>query len=182
MGLPKQLLAYKESTLIGHTLKQLTNLSSVQIFVVTGAFQEEVTKEIASFDIEIIHHAEWEMGMGSSLARGIREVKKNSTFGQVLITLCDLPLLDSTFYESLIEFHISQGNDITRTAYSDVKGVPAVFNRSYFLELEKLSSEEGAKNVVQSHKERVTDFTWPEPYFDIDTPEAYEKLQRLPSE
>ncbi|MDC8006168.1 nucleotidyltransferase family protein [Aureisphaera galaxeae] len=182
LGSPKQLLAYKNTSLIQHTLNQLDEIPSSQIFVVLGAYVKFVEREITTPGVITIFNPDWVEGMGNSLAKAIQEITKQPSFEHVLVTLCDLPLLEKNFYKSLLHFHQSGKNDITRTAYQHVKGVPVIFNTEFFPELQQLISDEGAKTVIQKHKNRVTDFSWPEPYFDIDTMESYQKLLLKTSE
>ncbi len=113
--------------------------------------------------------------MGNSLSVAMESIQQDA-FDQVLITLCDLPRLEHTFYVSLLDFHIAHKNQITRTAYPKVKGVPVIFSSDYIPDLMELTSDEGAKVVIQKYKNRVSDFSWPEPYFDIDTMESYQEL------
>ena len=174
LGSPKQLLAYKQNTLIGHTIKQLIEIPSSKVFVVLGAYADEIEKEL--YGVYRVYNPEWQSGMGKSLSKAVEEITKEADFDQLLITLCDLPLLEHNYYQALLQFHLLNKNSITRTVYPNVKGVPVIFDCSYFSELLELTSEEGAKTVLQKHTESISDFHWPEPYFDVDTLESYQEL------
>ncbi len=176
LGSPKQLLPYQGTTLLGYTLQQLTSLPSCRVFVVLGAFSEKIKKEITALNVEIVLNPGWNSGMGSSLSKAVSEIQKRGDFDSVLVTLCDLPLLGTEFYTSLLKFHHSNRNRITRTSYPNTKGVPVIFKSSYFPELTQLQGDEGAKPLLKVHTNSIADFLWKEPFFDVDTPESYQEL------
>ena len=180
MGQPKQLLPYKDSNLLLHTVKQVSAIKYSDIFIIIGAHFSEIFKSIRGQKATIIMNSNWEEGMGSSLKKGIDFIKNKNNYDRVLITLGDTPLITTEHYEELISLSDVSVKRIVLTSYEEVSGVPAIFDKSLFNELIAMSNDEGAKNVIKKYKKEVIEMTSKTPYFDVDTQEAYQKLLNLP--
>lgn len=178
LGEPKQMLPYKENTLLTHTISEVSSIDHSQVFVVVGAHFSEVFKSIRGMGT-VIKNNDWESGMGSSLSKGIEFIKGKGDFDRVLITLSDLPLVTTEHYQALIDKSIDTGKRIVLTEYEEVCGVPAVFTKSLFNELSILSNDDGAKPVMKKYKKEVLKLRSKTPYFDVDTKEEYQKLLEL---
>jgi molybdenum cofactor cytidylyltransferase len=179
MGQPKQLLPYKNSTLLLEKIKQFQSIENVQVFVVLGAYFKDIFPLLRELPVKVVMNAKWQEGMGSSLSKGIELIQKKEIFDRVLITLSDLPLMESSHYEELIELSKSSGKRIIQTEYEDTSGVPVVFDKSLFASLSKLKNEEGAKPLIEKYKKEVLKLRSKTPFFDVDTSEAYQKLLNL---
>ena len=179
LGEPKQLLPYKKTSLLSHTIQEAKSVKNAQVFVVTGAYFQEIFQSIRSLGVTVLKNNDWENGMGSSLSKGIQFLKKKNLFDRVLITLSDLPLMACEHYEDLINLSIESKKRIILTEYDDVSGVPVVFEKSLFDELSLLNDDEGAKPVIEKYKKEVLKLRSKTPYFDVDTKEAYQKLLEL---
>lgn len=179
LGEPKQLLPYKDTTLLSHVIEQVKPIRRADVFVVIGAHFSEVFQSIRGQKATIIKNNNWEEGMGSSLSKGITFIKKKDNYDRVLVTLSDLPLVTTEHYEELIALSESSRKRIILTEYDDVSGVPSIFDRSLFNELSLLIDDEGAKPVVKKYNKEVLKMTSKTPYFDVDTKDAYEELLKL---
>lgn len=179
MGQPKQLLPYKNSTLLLEKINQFQSIENVQVFVVLGAYFKYIFPLLRELPVKVVMNAKWQEGMGSSLSKGIELIQKKEIFDRVLITLSDLPLMESSHYEELIELSKSSGKRIIQTEYEDTSGVPVVFDKSLFASLSKLKNEEGAKPLIEKYKKEVLKLRSKTPFFDVDTSEAYQKLLNL---
>ncbi|MFY0602473.1 MAG: nucleotidyltransferase family protein [Flavobacteriaceae bacterium] len=179
LGKPKQLLPYKEETLLTFVIKQVKPIKNTEVFVIIGAHFSEVFQSIRHQKVTIIKNADWQKGMGSSISKGIGFIKNKNSFDRVLVTLTDLPLIKTDDYENLIASSISSGKRILLTDYENISGVPVVFDKSLFNELSLLNDDEGAKPVIKKYKKEVLKVTSKTPFFDIDTAEAYQKLLNL---
>jgi molybdenum cofactor cytidylyltransferase len=65
-------------------------------------------------------------------------------------------------------------------AYKDRRGNPVLFGRKFFPELETLSGDTGAREVVARHQQLVSQIEADDdgPLLDIDTPEELERFVR----
>jgi molybdenum cofactor cytidylyltransferase len=180
LGEPKQLLPYKNTTLLKHTIKQVLAIENAKVYVVLGAFFEEIHTSIKQLPITILKNNHWQKGLGSSLHMGVLEIQKNPVFNKVLITLGDLPLMLSKNYQALLFHHKESTTGITATQYpTTTNGVPVIFDNTYFNALSELSGDEGAKSLLKKNKSDVSFCEVSIAFFDIDTKESYLKLINL---
>ena len=179
IGKPKQLLPYKKSNLLLEKIKQFQSLDRVQVFVVLGAYFKDIFPLLRELPVKVVMNTNWQEGMGSSLSKGIELIQKKEMFDRVLITLSDLPLMESSHYEELIELSKNTGKRIIQTEYEDTAGVPVIFDKSLFRSLARLKNDEGAKPLIEKYKKEVLKLRSKTPYFDVDTPEEYQKLLEL---
>jgi len=177
MGLPKQLLPWNGSTLLNHTLTQAELSIANEVHVVLGANADKIKKSIESSMATVHVYHEWDSGLGSSIAYGVKQIIKNECqIDGLLIMLSDQPEVDSNYLNSLIQMYIPKMKQIAATSYSSNLGVPAIFDVCYFDELVKLNGDTGAKQIIINNSANVIAFV-PEKYLiDIDTLETYEML------
>lgn len=171
-GGPKQLLPWKNTTLLGHSIEQAKKLSDL-VFVVLGAHADEI-KEIVPNTVEIIHNPNWKEGMGTSISAGVEHIKNtDSSPSGLLIMLADQPFLDSS-YLSNIKAEFEKGeHKIVATAYGKKLGVPAIFHPSLFLELSKLNQDVGARHIIEKYKSDTIPIFPNGKQIDIDTENEY---------
>ncbi|MDT7831479.1 nucleotidyltransferase family protein [Flavobacteriaceae bacterium S356] len=176
LGTPKQLLSYKEGTLLEDTISKLLTLQAQKVYVVLGAHFDRIQPTIAHLPIGIIQNHEWEKGMGTSISTGISYLIQEVSCKKILITLVDLPLFEISNYEALLNTHNTNNLGISVTKYTNNQGVPVVFDSAYFESLIKLSGEEGAKSILMENKSDVAYYEANIAYFDIDTMDDYVAL------
>ena len=172
----KQVLPYKDSTLLGNALKMAKMSKSAQVFCVLGANKEEIQQKVDFLDIEIIENKEWSAGLGKSIAVGVATIDKNRKYDSVLVMLGDQPFITSRYLDQLISKFNENQSQIIATNYSCRPGVPAVFPRQKFSELIKLSGDSGAKLILKNQANIIK--LDAENTFDIDSPEDYKKISR----
>ena len=177
LGKPKQLLPYKESTLLNHTITELLKLQNVDVYVVLGAYADAILLTIHKLKVTPLIHSGWEDGMGSSLAFGMKAIADKNYDG-VLVSLSDLPFIKTEHYQKLLS-DFEQQKSIVITDYQNFSGVPCMIPSQHFSELQKLTGDEGAKPVIEKYKKEVSKVNSETPYFDVDTDESYEQLLRL---
>jgi molybdenum cofactor cytidylyltransferase len=178
MGAPKQLLPWKDSTLLGHAVGTALQLQCDTVAVVLGANSEEIKETIMHDSVLVFEHALWDDGLGTSIAWGVSELlKTTSKIDGILILLADQPLVTLTYLQSIITEYESGKQQIIATSYDDQKqGVPTLFDTSYLDELTALTGDKGAKEILQKHKANVTLFSAEGQLSDIDTLEDYRSL------
>ena len=175
MGSPKQLLKWGESTLLNHRIEQAIKSKADNVFVVLGANYHKIKKTINQKSVHILKNDEWEMGMGNSVAFGVKQIL-TLDFNAVLIMLVDQPLVNKSYLNDLMEACVLTNKPIVATSYPKGVGVPAIFTNVYFNQLAAITGEKGAKELIKQHLENVTTITPKTPIDDIDTKEAYNQL------
>jgi molybdenum cofactor cytidylyltransferase len=178
MGSPKQLLKWGDGTLIGNAIETVSKLASNELIVVLGAHYELIKNVIQTSPVTILNNENWENGLGSSIAFAVEYLQNSkSNVDGVLITLCDQPLITADFLNLFISKFQSGKNQILATSYGNGKqGVPVLFDKVYFNDLEKLNSDEGAKEILKKYSSHVEALTPQMDNKDLDTSEEYTAL------
>lgn len=176
MGEIKQLLPWKNTTLLNYAIAQVKDISK-DIFLVLGAHMEKIKPTVP--DHTIIHNPSWEGGMGTSIAVGIARIESKGDFDAVLVLLADQPLLKIDYYKKLISSHATENCKIVATSYGNKNGVPAILDHSLFKELKTLNEDYGARKLMQKYAEDTKSIDPDGKAIDIDTPEVYQELLKI---
>jgi molybdenum cofactor cytidylyltransferase len=151
----KQLLPWKDSTLLEHAITQSLQSCANDVYLVLGANKDKILKAVDTRKVNIIINDDWSLGMGTSIAAVIRFIRANQLdFDGILIRLVDQPLLDVNYYNILIDKYIDSKH-IIASSYKSGYGVPAIFDKIYFDELLVLKPDKGAKGVINGHKKEL---------------------------
>jgi len=169
----KQLLPWKDSTLLEHAITQSLQSSTNDVYLVLGANRDKILKAVDTRKVNIIINDDWSLGMGTSIAAVIRFFRANQLdFDGILIRLIDQPLLDVKYYNLLIDRYIGSKN-IIASSYESGYGVPAVFDKIYFDELLVLKSDKGAKSIINEHKKALIVIDSEGRTIDLDDRQTY---------
>lgn len=174
LGEPKQLLPYKGKTLLRHTADEAL-LVTPKVLIVTGEENPDITEQITGF--HYIRNESWAEGMASSLKTGLQEtLQRFPETEQFIFTVCDQPFISASVFKALIEKKSTSPKGIVASAYAETLGVPVLFSGSYIQELLNLKGQEGARKLIQQHKEDTDSISFEQGSWDIDTPEDYKKI------
>ena len=180
MGIPKQVLKWKNTTLLGHAIETAQALDQKKLVVVLGANFDQIKARLNDDHIEILKNEDWKSGLGKSIATGIAYILKDDThFDAVLVMLADQPLVDQSYFKSMLAEYRVGSSQIIATAYKSGKqGVPVLFDRAYLEVLSQLNDDKGAKVILRDHAENVSVVHAAHDVSDIDTIEDYERLYK----
>ncbi len=186
MGEPKQLLRYEGETLLRRAVKTALHSACRPVVVVLGASAEvlraDLAHEIALPQTHIVVNQHWAEGMSSSIRCGIRALEALTTAQAeaVVLTLCDQPFVTGAVIHRLLKAYRAGASPLVASAYEaqgkKTRGVPALFSRALFSELQNLRGGAGAKSVIERQLSRATIVAVPEAAFDVDTPHDYQGL------
>ncbi len=177
MGSPKQLLPWKNTTLIGYAMQQSIALEELDTYVILGANYDLIKKEINDGLVTIIKNSNWQSGMGSSISVGVRTIQQSSyAYDALLISLIDQPLIEVNYLQLLITEYKKSTCDLAASDLGDRVGVPAIFSSSLFEELITLNEDYGARHIITKHKNSSIIISAKEKGIDIDTKEEYKAL------
>lgn len=181
MGRPKQTLPVGDRTLLELTLDAAFGQPGAEVYVVTGEASPAIDAILENYPgAERRCHAEYRAGMGSSLAALVAAVPSEVT--GYLILLVDQPNLTATYLNELTTaFRNDAGTKIHLTAWPerDRTGPPVVLPAALRPELLQLTGDRGARDLIRSYADQTTVHHPPEPLFDLDTEEDYERFLRL---
>lgn len=177
MGTPKQLLPYKETSLIRHAATVAVTSQCNPIIVVLGANSDRIVPELNNLPVHICQNPNWKTGMSSSISLGIKTlVTIQSNIDAAIVALADQPLITATVYNKLIELYLETKQKAVASTYANTIGVPALFDRLIFPELLQTKYQGGAKQLLNKYNNRAFNLNVPEAAIDIDTPTDYQKL------
>jgi molybdenum cofactor cytidylyltransferase len=182
MGTIKQLLPWKGTTFLEHTLNKLILLKGLQIYVVLGAHYESIVSacNLKHERISHIRNDQWEDGLSTSIRMGLKHIlETKKPYNGVMVCLADQPLFTLDFYTQMLAL-FSQGNHkIIATSYEKRSGVPAVFDMDCITELLTLEGDRGAQQIMKHYKDQMLVLDAGTMNQDIDTLETYEQLYKL---
>ncbi len=171
LGRPKQLLVWQSSTLIRRTVNAATEAGCAPVVVVIGAVREEIEKELRETRATVAFNPDWQLGLGTSIRCGVRHLMdSNEPIDALVLLTCDQPLVDGSVVTSLIAQWQETRPAMVASRYEETVGIPALFDRSCFDDLLRLSDAAGAKILLQSQPENVTEIAFEGGALDLDTP------------
>ncbi|AZJ33468.1 molybdenum cofactor cytidylyltransferase [Tenacibaculum mesophilum] len=175
MGKIKQLLPYKNTTLLEWTIEQAQKSTIKDVFCVLGANKNVIEKQLSTKTVEVIYNPNYKNGLSTSIVEGINLLQKHC-FDNALIMLADQPHVTSEYLNSLIKVSKKNPSKIITSNYQGSVGVPAVFPKEYFNKLLNLKGDKGAKNFLLQHDDNIFKVNSSLNLLDIDTPEDYQYL------
>lgn len=176
MGTPKQLLPWKDTTLLVNAIRTAKASQATAIFVILGANSEKIRPTISQQEIVILEYSDWQKGLGTSITTGIEHLIANEAYDAVLITLVDQPLISTDYLNRLIQTFRENNKGIVATNYGNRPGVPVIFGKDYFEELKTLQGDNGAKILLEKNSDDLVVLDSDENLIDLDTQEQYAQL------
>ena len=174
LGKSKQLLFYKEKTLLQHIIDEAINAFLQPVVVVTGANSEPISEAINHQPIHVVNNKHWQEGMASSIVAGLCAISSiHKKKEDVMIAVCDQPFVSSTLFTSLCNKRKESNKGIVACTYANTTGTPVLFAPAYFEELLQLSGEGGAKKIIARYPHDVETVLFPKGNIDIDTEDDY---------
>lgn len=175
LGQPKQLVPFHGEELVRTAVRAACASKCAGVAVVLGARVRDVMPAVLGTGAEVVHNAQWESGIASSIAAGVAWAEGKRHDG-VLLCVCDQPLISAAHLDALIREHEASG-DVVASRYGAVVGVPAVFPEERFADLRGLSGDEGARRILCSGI--VREVAWDGGAVDVDTPDDLAALRAM---
>jgi molybdenum cofactor cytidylyltransferase len=176
LGQPKQLVKFKEKTLIEFVAETALKISD-EVLVVLGANSEIIEEQLTSLSdsISTVYNPDWQEGMGTSIRLGIQILEKKSD--TVIILLSDQPFISQELLQKMVQTFAKNQKPIVSCVYDGRLGVPMLFDKSIFPSLLTLKGEKGAKSILTYFENQISTIDFKEGIIDIDTPEDLKTLQ-----
>lgn len=167
LGRPKQLLDYAGLPLVGHVFEQLWAAELGRYACVLGSSAAAVRACLPADRCELIDNPEWGEGIAASI-RVAAAWACEAGCDALLLAVCDQPLLSATHLRALRD---ARGVETVTVAsgYAGTRGVPALFDASWYPRLLELAGDRGAGVLLRSDPSVIT-VPWPDGAVDIDTP------------
>jgi molybdenum cofactor cytidylyltransferase len=167
-GSTKQLVEVDGKPLVVHAIDALRSAGVDEVLVVVGHDEERVRAALPE-GLVVIANPSYRDGQATSLAAALHDIDPSSEAAVVL--LADQPGVTPEDVAALIAgFHRGR-SQIVRLSYLDGPG-PALLSREIYAEAGHLRGDAGARVLMASHPEWVTEVAIDRPAPpDVDTPE-----------
>jgi molybdenum cofactor cytidylyltransferase len=178
LGSPKQLLSYNNKTLLENAVDTALETECASIFVVLGANNELLRKELKTKPVIVLENADWEEGMASSIRCGLKYITGTILRpDSIIFMVCDQPFVSSGLLLELLNKKNETRMPIVASDYGNKLGTPALFHRSMFETLLELKGDTGARKILVDNVDKVATVSFPDGITDIDTKEDYDELK-----
>jgi molybdenum cofactor cytidylyltransferase len=174
---PKQFALFQGETFIRRMVAAAIEAGCAPVVVVTGEDSARVSLELSGLAVSIAMNPNWQSGLGSSIVVGIRHAMNlTPDLDAAVLLTCDQPFVTAPVLGQLMQLQLTTGKPIVASAYATTLGIPALFDRSCFPDLLRLTGDSGAKGIILARSHDVVSFDFPAGEIDIDTVTDYENL------
>lgn len=143
---------------VQQTLEKVTAVFD-DVLVVLRAEDAGLHQKLLNFlpDLTYHHAPDSELGMGNSLASGIRQI---SDWDGVFVFLADMPFVEVATLSDLVSTAVAKQRSgetswIIVPSYQNKPGHPVGFRSAFFDQLAGISGDQGARAVVRRHEDRI---------------------------
>jgi molybdenum cofactor cytidylyltransferase len=175
MGRPKALLPINGQTFIEKIVGTLKDTPIGRVIVVLGHNGDEMRRRIEHLPIEILLNPDYRLGQLSSLQVAVRRLQSDPDCDGVLVHLVDHPYIDPSLVHEMMRRFDQSKSLIVVPRHQGKRGHPVIFSRALFAELLAAPLSEGAKAVMNAHRDETLEIETDQAgiTIDIDTPELY---------
>ncbi len=172
-------MPFRSSTILGETVKAITDANFYEIILVTGSRQKEIGALVKDFaNLKIVHNPDYQDGMTSTIKTGVQAASLD-TDGYA-ICLGDMPTIGSSVYDHLIHcFGKHSGKPpVVVPVYKKSKGNPVIFPEDLKDQILNHKEKEGCRGVLEANINRMFEVhvSSESILLDIDTKEDYKRI------
>jgi molybdenum cofactor cytidylyltransferase len=168
-GSAKQLVRVNGRPLMHTIVSRAVELAGNSVTVVLGANAGDLAPLLRHTPASVAVNRDWAEGIASSIRSGLTHTPQ--TADAVLITLADQAAVTIEDLRRLAGTWRRNTMSIAAASYAGGVGVPAIFPRWCFRELNELRGDRGAQVLLQRHTDRLVRLHMPAAELDIDRPE-----------
>ena len=170
LGRPKQLLPFRDSTLLDFTLDTARSCGFDQLVVALGGSAEEIRSRVDLSDCQVVVNDDFGEGCSSSIAAALAVVT-----GDVLVLMLgDQPGVTAAHVRALLD---GRGDaPLAACRYEDGRGHPLAFARSTYADLRELHGDKGVWRLLDSRPVAEVAVRGRIP-LDVDTWDDYRRVQ-----
>ena len=175
-GSAKQLVRVNGRPLMLSVVSRAVELAGHSVTVVLGANAGELAPLLKHSPASVAINREWTEGIASSIREGLTHTP--ATADGLLIALADQAAVSTEDFRRLAGAWRRNPASIAAAQYAGTTGVPAIFPRWSFRELNELRGDRGAQVLLHRHVDRLIRLPMPSAELDIDRPEDLLALEQ----
>ena len=173
LGRPKQVLPYRDTTLLGATLDIARGAGFHQLIVTLGGAAQQVRDAVPLDGADVVAVEDGGGGCSASLRVALGLVDPQAA--GIVLMLGDQPRMEPATVRRMVTD--GPAADITVCRYADGIGHPFWFSRDVFGELSQLHGDKGVWKLLQSGRRPVHEIAVDGPVpLDVDTWDDYRRL------
>ena len=161
MGEPKQLLPFRDSTIIETVIDNLLGSKLSEVIVVVGHEADKIQTRIQHKPVKIVFNPDYQEGMLTSAQYGVGSISASAD--AFAMTLVDLPLITPDLVDMVIDAYVQAEGGIAVPSYNYRRGHPVIFDRRYADDILGLDGNSGG--VRSLYKKYADDIH----YVTVDT-------------
>lgn len=165
LGRPKQLAIVGGEPLVRIAARAAKLSRCAETAVILGSGAGAIAPLLVGEGVTLLANDQWEEGMASSLRRAATWARTRGA-DSLVVCVCDQPLLTAEHLDNLISMHQAHGGAIVASRYAGMLGVPAVFGPTAITQLEGLTGDRGARDLLRAPDTVALD--WPDGALDVD--------------
>lgn len=183
MGEAKQFLPLQGKPLFRHAVERAIANELSPILLIGGEQGERLRRLTSDLpQVEVLDNRAYATGMASSLRVGMEAA--GGRVDAVLVFLADQPYVPNHVVQALIHTYAenrAEGVRIVRPVYQDEAGHPVLFDASLIEEFSYVTGDKGGKDIIDKHNAHMkkVSFDCADWNLDVDTPDDYQRVQRL---
>ncbi len=137
----------------------------------------DLRQRIEHLPVEILVNPDYQLGQLSSLQVAVRRLQAENDCDGMLVHLVDHPYIERSLVDEMVRRFYESKKFIVVPSCGGKRGHPVIFSRALFGELLGAPMDQGAKAVVNAHREDTLEIAtdYEGIAVDIDTPEIYKK-------
>jgi molybdenum cofactor cytidylyltransferase len=174
MGVPKMVLPWKNTTVIGQVVDVLAQAGINEMMVVTGGAHEQVEAALEGLPVKLVFNPRYtEDEMAYSLQAGLLALSEEVE--ATLVALGDQPQIECKVVQAILAAYQQSKAALIVPSYKMRRGHPWLIVRSLWPEVQTLPSGRTLRDVLNAQAEQINYLQVDTPSIlqDLDTPEDY---------
>jgi molybdenum cofactor cytidylyltransferase len=173
LGTPKQLLPYRDTTVLGAALDVARAAGFDQLIVTLGGAADAVRDAVPLEGADVVSVEDFGTGCSVSLRVALERVDPQAT--GIVLLLGDQPRMNPATLRRMITE--GRAGDVMVCRYDDGIGHPFWFGRNVFGELAQVRGDKGVWKLIESGRHPVCELAVDGPVpLDVDTWDDYRRL------
>lgn len=143
----------EEKPILQHVVEKVLSSLVEEVVLVTG-YEREFCEDLAEYyGLACCFNSNYKEGMATSIKIGVSKTSDN--IAAILILLGDMPYVKIDTINEIVILYNAKKSKIIIPTYKGRKGHPILLSSSLKNEIEKISPENGLREVIERHKDEI---------------------------